>query len=225
MADDTTENVTEGQEDTLDPVAAYQAWEDEHIVLIPKGHWFVVEWRKPLDAGNELMTYVTPTGAKRTMSRVELERREKQGKPGYYLLDKDLEAEGVKKVAALQGAPTVETPCSSCNTSLFASDKGVYAHLRDVLELLVMGKLEPDAVTFRRRHRLCWQFERDILNPFIGERDKTRSTLRMSGASNEDEATAVKALVESAQGMAQAWLAERRHEPEQALALFNKIKA
>lgn len=224
MADDVTENAPEeGQEGTHDPVVAFTEWQDEKIVTVEKSEWFKVAWKKTIENGTELRKYVTPIGLYRVMSTREFEQREKQGKPGFYLLPKDLEVEGIELVAQLPGAPNMETACTVCGWALFERPGQLKGHLRDVLENLVSGKSTVKTVRFRSRHRLCWQFTHDVLNPFIEERDQARSTLRMWGAGREEEVKAIKAIIEVAENQGQAWLDNRKVSPGQQAALLAKI--
>ena len=117
----------------------------------------------------------------------------------------------------------METACAVCGWVLFERPGQLKGHLRDVLESLVSGKTTLASVRFRGRHRLCWQFTRDILDPFIEERDQARSTLRMRGAGREEEAMAIKAIIEVAEKQGQAWLDRRKVSSEQQAALLGKI--
>ncbi len=176
-----------------DPIQDFQTWWVDHVKFVGKFRRLRRYRKRVLSRGQMvpimLVKYRTPTGHERLMQEKTVATRMKVGLLPYYLLGKDLEEAGINLISEFPKAPTLETTCFVCDEPLFRRQGDLYSHLRDVLEAVLTGKVEPARVNFKRQHQECWQATK-IRERIEGAEAEVIAELRMSGGKRNPVAEA-----------------------------------
>lgn len=180
---------------------AYREWEDGVVFPYQGAEAFreLVTWPAkedhPQKPGQKdtMIKYRCPTGDERVLKLSYIESRQaREGGRGlgYNILPKDKEKEGVELIADLPGAPTMDAKCSISGLPLFGKETVLYAYFRDVLEAILMGKMEPEGVHWRERLWEAWKFEHDWLEPYRSAKRQLQSSLSLRQVSADEREAA-----------------------------------